>query len=431
MWILGHDEDPKIQRASNVKHVTTTANADDMTKHATLALIPVLLLHLTTFSLSSSHSSTPAPSFPRPCCTDQHNKPYPKCRCLENNKVQTNYHLSTGETLFFHWRLTDLNLANVQDAQRATIKIHTLACWGQMVTHVKGFAIDFPDEKTAWYSHNGTNGHGKIKFPFIHSNYLISVNSAVGGNFSIVATTQYNLVPIPGQNGDIDLKQISQNAVEVTWSAVDSLVPVKYELYYNLFDNVQREQNLSTAQVKTCQERGTSMGPCAKERAIMNSPCGCRRNGILATTVYGDTVETSTASSTSSGLLGSSTTKSSNTNNKNGRRTLLSTTFDSTNKVRVYRAVINDLPLNRPIFVNVLAMPTQALYKQYEVTYNGRSIAMSFDRVVSVFDETMMHVYIAAGAYGMVGVLLIVASIQRSRILSFSQVQDGGHVLRR
>ena len=28
-------------------------------------------------------------------------------------------------------------------------------------------------------------------------------------------------------------------------------------------------------------------------------------------------------------------------------------------------------------------------------------------------------------------VLLIVASIQRSRILSFSQVQDGGHVLRR
>ena len=133
----------------------------------------------------------------------------------------------------------------------------------------------------------------------------------------------------------------------------------------------------------------------------MNSPCGCRRNGILATTVYGDTVESSTASNTNT--------------NKNGRRSLLST-FDSTNKVRVYRAVINDLPLNIPIFVNVLAMPTQALYKQYEVTYNGRSIAMSFDRVVSVFDETMMHVYIAAGAYGMVGVLLVVASIQRSRI---------------
>ena len=269
------------------------------------------------------------------------------------------------------------------------------------MTHVKGFAIDFPNEQTAWYSHNGTNGHGKIKFPFIHSNYLISVNSAVGGNFSIVATTQYNLVPIPGQNGDIELKQISQNAVEVTWSAVASLVPVKYELYYNLFDNVKREQNLSTAQLKICQERGTSMGPCAKERAIMNSPCGCRRNGILATTVYGDTVESSTASNTNT--------------NKNGRRSLLST-FDSTNKVRVYRAVINDLPLNIPIFVNVLAMPTQALYKQYEVTYNGRSIAMSFDRVVSVFDETMMHVYIAAGAYGMVGVLLVVASIQRSRI---------------
>ena len=47
----------------------------------------------------------------------------------------------------------------------------------------------------------------KLNFPFIHSNYLISVNSILGGNFSIIATTKRNLIPIPGQNGDIVLNE--------------------------------------------------------------------------------------------------------------------------------------------------------------------------------------------------------------------------------
>jgi len=327
--------------------------------------------------------------------------------------------------------LTDLNLANVPDMQRAMVKIHTLACWGHMATHVKGFALEFPDKKTAWYTNNGTNGHGSLKFPLVHANYLVTVQSTLGGNFSIVASTQANLIPVPGQNSEIQVKQISQNAIEVKWVAADASTPVKYELYYNLFQNHDRMQNVSTARRIVCQERGTTMGPCADERAIMNTPCGCRRNGILATTITpsrtgeeggsigegevgkngeGDkknnykNAGASVALSPSSSNAAASGAASGATGNGNGPKSIVPV---------VYTAVIDNLPLGVPIFVNVLVIP---LNEQYEIAYLGRSISLSFDRVVSAFDETMTHVYIAASVYGIVGILFVVASIQRSRI---------------
>ena len=328
--------------------------------------------------------------------------------------MQTNYHLSQGETLQLHWRLTDLELVNVPDTQRATVKLHTFACWGQMTTHVKGFAVEFPTAKTAWYTHNGTDGHGKLTFPFVHSNYMITVNSQMGGNFSIIASTQPNLIPLPGNNGMILLQQMSEHSIEVQWLEADSLVPVKYELYYNVFNNDQRIQNISQDQLKVCQDRGTAMGPCVDERAIMNTPCGCRRNGILAATLFADdsvAFESSTSESTTARF-----------------QFEWDINEEKSKRPRMYSARIDDLPLNTPIYLNVVAVPLAPSYEQYQVAYSGRSLALSFDRVVSVFDETMMHVYIAASVYGMAGLLLIVASIQKVRIHGIvnAATNDGG-----
>jgi hypothetical protein len=382
----------------------------------------VSLFCLVLVVLPSYISTTRSHSFPSPCCTDQDGKSYLKCTCLENNILQRDYHLSKGKTLHLHWRLTDLQLANVHDSQRPTIKLHTLACWGQMATHVKGLAIDFPNEKTAWYSHDGTNGHSELKFPFIHSSYMISVESKLGGNFSIVATTEHNDIPVPGDSGNIGLTQISENSIEVKWVEADSLVPVKYELYYNLFDNINRIRNVSIEQLNVCRERGTTMGPCDAERAIMNTPCGCRRNGILSSTVYQAVVASKPAEQKKRRRLntGDDTNIAKDARDDRNQPAVALT---ASNTPKVYRAVINDLPLHTPIFVNVLAIPTALSYKQYEVAYKGRSISLSFDRVVSVFDETMIHVYIAASVYGLVGILFIVASIQKSRIHSFVQIR--------
>ena len=412
--------------------------------------------------LSSSNS------FPKTCCTDQSGVEFTDCTCLKDNILQRNIHLVKGKSHRFHWTLTDLNLANIHDNERATVKVHTMACWGEMATHVKGFALDFPTRTTAWYTQNGTNGHTKLKFPFAHSNYLVTVESVAGGNFSIVATTKHNLVPIPGQQGKIELKQISQNAIEVKWVAADSLFPVNYQLYYNLFNNHERVVNVTSTNANVCQERGTAMGPCKSERAIMNTPCGCRRNGILVTTIGEDGGEVNTegaaqaatsatiakaatttateaeaggisrralVTETKSGTTTTTTTTKSNAGKATGKQTMLGSSSGSTpssssngaarqemtaSGERVYRAVITDLPLNVPIFVNVLVVPIKN--DQFELAYHGSSASLSFDRVVSAFDATMVHVYIAAGVYGIVGILLLVASVQRSRIYRASTV---------
>ena len=411
-------------------------------------------------------------SFPKTCCTDQSGAEFIDCTCLKDNILQRNIHLVKGKSHRFHWTLTDLNLANIHDNERATVKVHTMACWGEMATHVKGFALDFPTRTTAWYTQNGTNGHTKLKFPFAHSNYLVTVESLAGGNFSIVATTKHNLVPIPGQQGKIELKQISQNAIEVEWVAADSLFPVNYQLYYNLFNNHERVVNVTSTNDNVCQERGTAMGPCKSERAIMNTPCGCRRNGILVTTIGEDggvvntegaaqaaqaassatTATTAKAATeaeaggisrralvteTNSGTTTTTTTTTtkSDAGRTTGKETMLGSSSGSTpssssngaarqemtaSGERVYRAVITDLPLNVPIFVNVLVVPIKN--DQFELAYHGSSASLSFDRVVSAFDATMVHVYIAAGVYGIVGILLLVASVQRSRIYRASTV---------
>ena len=84
------------------------------------------------------------------------------------------------------------------------------------------------------------------------------------------------------------------------------------------------------------------------------------------------------------------------------------------NQIPMYRAVINDLPLGIPIFVNVLAVPIDD--QQYEIAYKGSSVSLSFDRVVSVFEGAMVHVYIASAVYGIAGVLFLVAVVQKFRI---------------
>ena len=397
--------------------------------------VPSLLAIFLFFSTTYISPTTSKSSFPKSCCMDQNDKPYLSCTCLVDNQLQTNYHLKKNKIHYFHWRLTDLKLANTPDQHRASVKIHTLSCWGQMVTYIKGFALDFPTKESAWYAHNGTNGHGYLKFPFVHANYLISIQSKQGGNFSIVASTKPNLIPIPGQNGNVVVNQISQNSIEVLWAGADSLNLIKYELYYNLFQNHNRIQNVSLTRQKICQERGTTMGPCADERAIMNTPCGCRRNGILATTILqsefekensnGNGFENENSNSNENGNENGNENSNEKSNMEQKDKTddvvrTPSSSFSNDrnilpeNQIPMYRAVINDLPLGIPIFVNVLAVPIDD--QQYEIAYKGSSVSLSFDRVVSVFEGAMVHVYIASAVYGIAGVLFLVAVVQKFRI---------------
>jgi hypothetical protein len=340
------------------------------------------------FSLAAS-----ALPFPDPCCLSHSGEGFrrPGCICLTNDAATEVFHLEAGNSMHFHWRVEDLELVNQPDKLRPWLSIATSACWGQFATHVSGLAINFPSYANAWYSSNGTQGYSLLRFGLAHSSYLISVTSMRSGNFSLVASTSGGLLPIPLNEGRIDVQQTSESSIKVQFRPSISKTRVTYGVFYQRFENTERIVSVADNDMTQCAAKQS--GPCAPERAIMHTACGLRRNAILSGAIDAPRQDQVSAASASSAAH--SLTRGDNAGIVAGE--LLSFAIDN-------------LPLGVPIFVNVLAQG-----EQFDRAYEGQLVQLSFGRVVSLFGS-QFTLSVAGAACAIVFLLLSVAAWTRSEI---------------
>lgn len=128
---------------------------------------------------------------------------YSDCNCLEDNTWRVGEVLAGGQSMHFHWRLTDWSMINVPDDQRPSITFKAHPCTGSVELYIKPLQTPFPHSGTARWSSTYAYEPNEITTQMVYSEYFVTVTATAATNFSIAAIIDQSDAVVPGNQGAV------------------------------------------------------------------------------------------------------------------------------------------------------------------------------------------------------------------------------------
>ena len=309
--------------------------------------------------------------FDKRCCFDSSGQAIPQCTCIVDNAELLNLGVAQGGTKFFHWRLSNFSLIQVPDSRRPNITFVAKPCAGSLEVYIRPVVgTEFPSKDNAWFKATRKKDANFIKLPLLYSEYFLTVKGETASNFTLLNSVDDALLPTPGYGGDVLLNQTEHYSVSVAWfSPLQYRGHISYTVYHIPYNDEAHSRHCNSSNTTSC-----FLSP------ILWTSCGLRSDP----TAYKAVVEAVEVAGVS----------------------------------REHTFTFQNLPLEQPIFFNVVAKTDRGL----TLAYRGATTSLQFDRVRSAIDEPLLWRIVDYLCIAFVS--CVMATILSEALLDYSVAQD-------